>query len=78
MLKSAIKHGAGEDQVRHRIVPPEVVSKWSQRLESLKDEVSAVLRDEKQEKQVSEFHALMYSFRPYLTDDTASTGRNGA
>lgn len=51
MLKAAIKHGASEDQVRHRIVPPEAVSKWSQTLESLKDEVSAVLRDEKQEKQ---------------------------
>lgn len=55
MLKAAIKHGASEDQVRHRIVPPEAVSKWSQTLESLKDEVSAVLRDEKQEKQVGGF-----------------------
>jgi ATP-dependent RNA helicase DDX27 len=57
MLKAAIKHGSSEDQARHRTVPPDVVSKWSQTLESLKDEVSGVLRDEKQEKQVGGFHA---------------------
>ncbi|RDB28494.1 ATP-dependent RNA helicase DRS1 [Hypsizygus marmoreus] len=50
MLKAAIKHGSGEDQVRHRIVPPEVVSKWAEKLDDLKDEVSAVLCDEKEEK----------------------------
>lgn len=61
MLKAAIKHGASEDQVRHRIVPPDIVYKWSKTLESLKDEVLAVLRDEKQEKQVGMFHALLYS-----------------
>jgi ATP-dependent RNA helicase DDX27 len=52
MLKAAIKKGAGEDRVRHRIVPSEVVSKWAGTLDSLKEEVSAVLRDEKQEKEV--------------------------
>jgi ATP-dependent RNA helicase DDX27 len=62
MLKAAIKKGAGEDQVRHRIVPPEVVSKWSQTLDNLKEEVSAVLQDEKQEKQVGGFGALLQSF----------------
>jgi len=54
MLKAAIKHGASEDQVRHRIVPQDIVYKWSQTLESLKDEVLAVLRDEKQEKQLQQ------------------------
>jgi ATP-dependent RNA helicase DDX27 len=55
MLKAAIKHGAGDDQVRHRIVPTEIVSKWVERLDELKDEVSAVLHDEKEEKHVSHF-----------------------
>ncbi|KAG5635096.1 nucleolar DEAD-box protein required for synthesis of 60S ribosomal subunit [Sphagnurus paluster] len=50
MLKAAIKHGAGEDQVRHRIIPLEIVTKWAQKLDELKDEISAVLRVEKEEK----------------------------
>jgi ATP-dependent RNA helicase DDX27 len=52
MLKAAIKHGAGEDKVRHRVVPPEAVSKWSDKLAELKDEISEILQEEKEEKQV--------------------------
>ncbi|RPD82565.1 DEAD-domain-containing protein [Lentinus tigrinus ALCF2SS1-7] len=52
MLKAAIKHSSGEDQVRHRQVPPEVVSKWSQKLDNLKQEISEVLQEEKEEKQL--------------------------
>ncbi|KAF7320322.1 DEAD-domain-containing protein [Mycena kentingensis (nom. inval.)] len=52
MLKAAIKHGAGSDQVRHRIVPPEALAKWSEALEGLKDEISAILQEEKEEKQL--------------------------
>ena len=53
MLKAVIKHSASADQIRHRVVPPEFVSKWVARLDELKDEVSAVLKEEKEEKQVS-------------------------
>ncbi|KAH9944396.1 DEAD-domain-containing protein [Epithele typhae] len=52
LLKAAIKHSFGEDQVRHRQVPPEVVGKWSQKLESLKGEISEILQEEKEEKQI--------------------------
>ena len=52
MLKAAIKHSSGEDQVRHRHVPPEAVAKWAQRLAELKDEIAGVLAEEKEEKQV--------------------------
>jgi hypothetical protein len=52
MLKAAIKHGAGEDQVRHRIVPPEAVSKWVETLEGMKEEVTEILQEEKEEKHV--------------------------
>ncbi|KAK7694635.1 nucleolar DEAD-box protein required for synthesis of 60S ribosomal subunit [Cerrena zonata] len=51
MLKAAIKHASAEDKVRHRQVPTEAVSKWSQKLEALKDEISEVMREEKEEKQ---------------------------
>ncbi|KAI0361642.1 DEAD-domain-containing protein [Trametes cingulata] len=50
MLKAAIKHSSSEDQVRHRQVPPEVVAKWSQKLDSLKQEISEILQEEKEEK----------------------------
>lgn len=52
ILKAAIKHAAGEDQVRHRTVPPEAVAKWAKKLESLKHEIAGVMADEKEEKQV--------------------------
>ncbi|KAJ7783807.1 DEAD-domain-containing protein [Mycena maculata] len=51
MLKAAIKHGAEADQVRHRIVPPEAVAKWVEKLDDLKDEISEILKEEKEEKQ---------------------------
>ncbi|KAJ7786333.1 DEAD-domain-containing protein [Mycena metata] len=51
MLKAAIKHGAEADQVRHRIVPPEAVAKWVEKLDELKDEISEILKEEKEEKQ---------------------------
>lgn len=52
MLKAAIKHGAGEDQVRHRVVPPDTVAKYTEKLESLKDEISEIMEEEKEEKLV--------------------------
>lgn len=52
MLKSAIKHAANEDQIRHRIVPPDVVTKWGERLEELKGNIMEIMREEKEEKQV--------------------------
>ncbi|KAI0307738.1 P-loop containing nucleoside triphosphate hydrolase protein [Multifurca ochricompacta] len=52
VLKAAIKRAADEDQVRHRTIPSEMVEKWARKLESLKDEVAGVLREEKEEKQL--------------------------
>ncbi|KXN90005.1 ATP-dependent RNA helicase DRS1 [Leucoagaricus sp. SymC.cos] len=52
MLKAAIKHAAAEDQVRHRMLPAEAVQHWSDKLVELKDEISGVLREEKEEKQL--------------------------
>lgn len=52
MLKAAIKHSGGEDKVRHRVVPPEVVESWRTQLEGLQDEIEAVLQEEKESKQM--------------------------
>jgi hypothetical protein len=52
MLKAAIKHAAGEDQVRQRSVPAEVTQKYIEKLEDLKDEIKEVMQEEKEEKQV--------------------------
>ncbi|KAL1697166.1 P-loop containing nucleoside triphosphate hydrolase protein [Schizophyllum commune] len=54
MLKAAIKHSTGQDQIRHRTVPPEVVAKWTEKLEGLKDEISEILKEEKEEKQIQQ------------------------
>lgn len=53
MLKAAIKHSSGEDQVRHRIVPAESVQTWVERLNDLKGEIAEILKEEKEEKQVN-------------------------
>ncbi|TFK77079.1 DEAD-domain-containing protein [Pluteus cervinus] len=50
ILKSAIKHGASEDKIRHRIVPADVAAKWVAKLEELKGEITGTLKDEKEEK----------------------------
>ncbi|RXW22932.1 hypothetical protein EST38_g2903 [Candolleomyces aberdarensis] len=52
MLKAAIKHAAGEDQVRQRSVPTEVAQKFVEKLEDLKNEISEVMKEEKEEKQL--------------------------
>jgi hypothetical protein len=52
MLKAAIKHSAGEDQVRHRVVPPGTVAKYAEKLESLKGEVAEIMKEEKEERLV--------------------------
>ncbi|KAH9946632.1 DEAD-domain-containing protein [Amylocystis lapponica] len=52
MLKAAIKHAGAEDRVRHRQVPTEAVAKWSEKLNGLKGEVSEVMQEEKEEKQL--------------------------
>ncbi|KAI6132816.1 DEAD-domain-containing protein [Pisolithus croceorrhizus] len=52
MLKSAIKHSAGDDNIRHRIVPSEILRKWVGKVGELKDEVMAVLQEEKEEKRL--------------------------
>lgn len=75
MLKTAIKHGAGEDQVRHRIVPTEIVSKWVEKLAELKDEISAILHDEKEEKHVRS--CVLIFVDVIIHGISASTGRNG-
>ena len=52
MLKAAVK-SSPQDNVRHRVVPPEAVAKMAEDLANLKQEVQEVLREEKEEKAVS-------------------------
>ncbi|KAH7883605.1 DEAD-domain-containing protein [Phlebopus sp. FC_14] len=52
MLKAVIKQGSGEDNIRHRVIPADAVAKWAKRVEELKDEVSVILQEEKEEKQI--------------------------
>lgn len=50
MLKAAIKYSAGEDQVRHRVVPPDTVARYADKLETLKEEIAEIMKEEKEEK----------------------------
>jgi ATP-dependent RNA helicase DDX27 len=49
MLKAVMKQ-ASADQVRHRIIPGEAVTAMAERLEELKDEITEVLKEEREEK----------------------------
>lgn len=76
MLKAAIKHSAGEDNVRHRVVPADIFPKWVKKVEALRDEVATILNEEKEEKQVTwvvECHSNR--FYSYIILDP--TGGNG-
>ena len=64
MLKAAIKHSANaqkedpdkvDETVRHRVVPPDALAKWSNALAELKDEIARVLVEEKEDKAVGYF-----------------------
>ncbi|KIO08266.1 hypothetical protein M404DRAFT_14340 [Pisolithus tinctorius Marx 270] len=52
LLKSVIKHNAGDDNIRHRIVPPEILRRWADKVRELKNEVVVVLQEEKEEKRL--------------------------
>jgi hypothetical protein len=78
MLKAAIKHGSGEDKVRHRVVPPEAVSKWAEKLNLMKDEISEILREEKEEKQVSCRDLVLCIMAIIVTLTTDSPSGDGA
>jgi ATP-dependent RNA helicase DDX27 len=52
MLKAAIKHSVGEDNVRHRVIPADVLARWAKKVEEVKADIVVILQEEKEEKQV--------------------------
>ncbi|KAG8219828.1 DEAD-domain-containing protein [Butyriboletus roseoflavus] len=52
MLKAVVKHSSGEDSVRHRIIPTDVLTRWAKKVESLKPEIASILQEEREEKQI--------------------------
>ena len=50
MLKAAIKHASDTDKVRHRTIPSDQVAAWAAKLSDIREEISEVLKEEKEEK----------------------------
>lgn len=50
VLKLAVKNSAS--QVKHRIIPTEVISKYKSKLDAFKDQVKAIYEEEKEEKEM--------------------------
>ncbi|KAL5534195.1 DRS1 [Sanghuangporus baumii] len=50
ILKAAIKHASDADKVRHRTIPTDQLALWSERLVDIRDEITEVLKEEKEEK----------------------------
>ncbi|WVQ73176.1 ATP-dependent RNA helicase DRS1 [Cryptococcus sp. DSM 104548] len=49
MLKAAIKQ-SDADEIRHRIIPSEAVQAVAEKLETLKDDIQEIMKEEKEEK----------------------------
>ncbi|KAG9314378.1 DEAD-domain-containing protein [Chiua virens] len=52
MLKAVMKHSSGEENIRHRIVPTDVLARWSKKVADLKVEIVSILQEEKGEKEI--------------------------
>ncbi|KAI9144341.1 P-loop containing nucleoside triphosphate hydrolase protein [Paraphysoderma sedebokerense] len=52
VLKMVIKNSPS-GQVKHRVIPNDVVKRYIEKIESLKDDVESILLEEKEEKQLS-------------------------
>ncbi|KIK83138.1 hypothetical protein PAXRUDRAFT_35494 [Paxillus rubicundulus Ve08.2h10] len=52
MLKAAIKNSVGEDDVRHRVIPADVLARWAKKVNEVKADIAAILQEEKEEKQI--------------------------
>lgn len=65
MLKAVVKHSSGEDNIRHRIIPADVLTRWAKKVGSLKSEIASILQEEKEEKHVCPL--LMMTSRQLLT-----------
>ncbi|GIY24313.1 probable ATP-dependent RNA helicase DDX27 [Caerostris extrusa] len=50
LLKEIVKEA--KNPVKHRLVPPEIVTKYQEKLVSLEDDISKVMREEKEEKEL--------------------------
>lgn len=81
MLKAAIKHSSGEDQVRHRIVPAETIQQWVEKLDNLKSEIAEIMVEEKEEKHVCSRPFLVHLTLPQvlttLINSIAEESRDG-
>ena len=62
MLKAVVKHSDGEDNIRHRIIPTDVVTRWVKKVETLKSETASILQEEREEKQVCPPHDVLVGF----------------
>ncbi|KAF8560373.1 DEAD-domain-containing protein, partial [Imleria badia] len=52
ILKAVVKHSDGGDNIRHRIIPTDVLTRWVKKVENLKLEIASILQEEKEEKQM--------------------------
>lgn len=51
-LKHALKHKKGEDHIRHRVVPPDVIAECMETMKNISSKVAARLESEKEEKAI--------------------------
>ena len=61
ILKAVVKHSDGEDNIRHRIIPADVLTRWAKKVENLKPEIVSILQEEKEEKQVCQLFTVLSS-----------------
>lgn len=54
MVKLAVKHLKPGQSIKQRVIPPEVIQKYRQKIEQSEDQMKDILVDEKEEKEIRE------------------------
>ena len=57
MVKLAVKNLKPGQSVKQRVIPQEVIHKYKSKIQNMKDQIHGVMKDEKDEKQVSNSYA---------------------
>jgi hypothetical protein len=52
LLKSIVQHNKGGSSCKHRIVPPNIISEFKEKIEKATPEVSEIVRGELEEEKV--------------------------
>lgn len=73
-MKEIIKQA--KNPVKNRIIPPDIIEKYSKKLQSLETDVERILQEEKNEKELAKIENQANRVEKLLKDDDAKDQRS--